>query len=237
MGYARSRPYKDFIFEVDEIIKILKKSNLKSNARLDVRFKSYILASSIFLAHAELENYIQDIFELYIRNLSQKKFFEINEDLRAYLIYKFFRNKDMHLSIFMNDEKKILDEIKKESSNGSKHIFDKDLNIKYIRGSDVYEVYKYPSVKNIQKIYKRIGCHNIFNQISAIIRKNGQSILEQIGTYRTSLAHNANLTGITVNDLIDVLAELKIFVKGLDKVLYNQIVKDYKQLFWKNHIQ
>lgn len=237
MAYSRSIPYKGFCLEVNEIIKILKRSKLKKNSNLDIRFKEYIVASSIFLAHAELENYIKDVFDLYIRNLAQKKFLELNEDLRAYLILKFFSKKNMHISILMKEEGLILKEIKKESSNSSKHIFDKDLCLTYIKGADVYETYKYPSVKNLQKIYKRIGCDNIFNLASAIIKKNSQKILELIGTYRTSLAHNATLTGITIDDLINSLEDLKIFAKGLDNVLYNQIVKDHTQIFWRDYIQ
>ena len=236
MAYSRSRPFKSFYSEIDEIILVLKKVNLKSNTNLDIKFKDYILSSSVFLAHAELENYIEDIFNLYLRNLSQKKFFDLNEDLRSFLVYKFFKDNNIHQSILMNDEKSIISAIKRESSNGAKHIFDKDLEIIYISGKDIYETYKYPSVKNLQKIYKRIGCDNIFNMISKEIKKNATNILERIGTYRTSLAHTATLSNITSNDLIFALNELKLFVKGLDKTLYKRIVADYNQIFWRSYL-
>lgn len=236
MGYSKSLPFKNFTLEIDEIIQVLRKVNLRSNSNLDLKFKDYILSSSVFLSHAEVENYIQDIFNLYLRNLNQKKFHDLNEDLRSFLVYKFFKDNNIHQSIFMNDEKSIINTIKREVNNGSKHIFDKDLQITSISGVFIYETYKYPSAKNIQKIYKRIGCDNIFNMISREIGKDAKNILERIGTYRTSLAHTANLSNITVNDLIFALNELKFFVKGLDKVLYKKIVADHKQSFWRNHL-
>lgn len=236
MAYSRSLPFKNFITEIDDIIQVIRKVNLKSHAGLDVKFKEYILSSSVFLAHAEIENYIQDVFSLYLRNLSQKKFFDLNEDLRSFLVYKFFKDNKIHHSLLANDEKSIINIIKKEASNGSKHIFDKDLKITYISGNFIYETYKYPSVKNIQKIYKRIGCDNIFNMISKEIKKNATNILERIGTYRTSLAHTATLSNITSNDLIFALNELKLFVKGLDKTLYKRIVADYNQIFWRSYL-
>ena len=108
MAYSRSSPFKSFYSEIDEIILVLKKVNLKSNTNLDIKFKDYILSSSVFLAHAELENYIEDIFNLYLRNLSQKKFFDLNEDLRSFLVYKFFKDNNIHQSILMNDEKEVI---------------------------------------------------------------------------------------------------------------------------------
>jgi hypothetical protein len=236
MAYSKSLPFKNFLTEIDEIIKVIRKVSLRSNSSLDSTFKEYILSSSVFLAHAEIENYIQDIFNLYLRSLSQKKFFDLNEDLRSFLVYKFVKDNNIHHSLLANDEKSIMSIIKKEASNGHKHIFDKDLQITYISGKSVYETYKYPSTKNIQKIYKRIGCDNIFNLVSQEIRKNAKNILERIGTYRTSLAHTATLSNMASNDLIFALNELKLFVKGLDKVLYKRIVADYQQIFWRTHL-
>ena len=48
MAYSRSRPFKSFYSEIDEIILVLKKVNLKSNTNLDIKFKDYILSSSVF---------------------------------------------------------------------------------------------------------------------------------------------------------------------------------------------
>ena len=65
------------------------------------------------------------------------------------------------------------------------------------------------------------------------IRRNAKTILEQLGTYRTSLAHTASLTSVTVDDIIATLNDIKLFVRGLDKVLYKRIVTDYNQNFWR----
>lgn len=230
MAYSKSVPFKNFVYEVDEIIKILKKLKLQSSSTLNGKFKEYILFSCVFLAHAEIENYIEDIFKLYIRNLNQKKFLDLNENLRSFLIYKFFQNDGIKNA---KDEKSIINLIKRESTNNSKHFFDKDLSIISIKGEFIYETYKYPSAKNIQKIYKRIGCDDIFDMTSREIRRNAKTILEQLGTYRTSLAHTASLTNVTVDDIIAALNDIKLFVRGLDKVLYKRIVTDYNQNFWR----
>ena len=60
MAYSKSVPFKNFVYEVDEIIKILKKLKLQSSSTLNGKFKEYILFSCVFLAHAEIENYIED---------------------------------------------------------------------------------------------------------------------------------------------------------------------------------
>jgi hypothetical protein len=236
MSYSRSRPFKDFEKSIDDIILVLKMSKLKKNANLDSRFKDYILGSSIFLAHAEIENYIQDIFNLYLMNLSDKRINDIHDELKNYLVYRFMKKNDIYISLVKKDEKRVLDYIHEERKNGSKHIFDKDLNISSLKGAHIYEDSKYPSSKNLPKIYSRLGCNDIFSKVSAIIRQDAKNILEQIGTYRSSLAHTATLVGISVDDIILNLKNLKKFVQGLDRVLYKHIVKNYKEAFWKSKI-
>lgn len=236
MSYSYSRPYKEFLISIDEILLTLKKYKLKKNNSLDVSFKDYILASSVFLAHAELENYIQDIFDLYLRNLSNRKSSEIHHELKIFLVYKFMRKNEIYLSVLKKDEKSVFKYIDAELKNSSKHIFDKDLNINMLKGVEVYEELKYPSVKNLIKIYNRLGCNDIFNQVSRELNTDSKKILEQIATYRTSLAHNASLVGITADDIINCLNELKQFTKGLDRVLYKHVVRNYKQVFWYSNI-
>lgn len=236
MSYSYSRPYKEFLISIDQILQTLRKSKLKRNNGLEISFKEYILASAVFLAHAELENYIQDIFDLYLRNLSDKKSSEIHHALKIFLVYKFMRKNEIYLSVLKKDEKSVFKYIDTELKSSSKHIFDKDLNIHMLKGAEVYEELKYPSSRNLMKIYNRLGCTDIFNQVSREISKDSKSILEQIGTYRTSLAHNASLIGVSADDIIICLNDLKIFTKGLDRVLYKHIVSNYKQVFWYSNI-
>lgn len=174
MGYACSRPFKDFENSIQDIIKVLKKSKLKKNSNLDSQFKEYILASSIFLAHAEVENYIQDIFNLYLMNLSNKKINELHDELKNFLVYRFMKKNDIHLSLVRKEEKRVLEYIDGERKNDSKHIFDKDLNIENLKGVHVYEDSKYPSLKNLPKIYNRLGCYDIFNQVSKLIHQDAK---------------------------------------------------------------
>ncbi len=232
MGYARSRPYKDFCNEIDNIISILKGS--QKNKNLEGIYKDYIHASAIFLAHAELENYIQDTFNLFIKNLNSIKFSDLNENLRAFLIFKFFNfEQNLPLLLSKKQESEIISYIKKETVK-SPHLFDKNMHLPtFFKGSHVYETFKYPSEKNLNKVYNRIGCQNIFNLISSEVKKNAKNILSQLSTYRTTLAHGNGLVGVSVDDLLRILQDIKIFAKGLDRVLYKQVAKDYKEAFWK----
>ncbi|MFH4201971.1 hypothetical protein WAJ61_21480, partial [Acinetobacter baumannii] len=79
-----------------------------------------------------------------------------------------------------------------------------------LKGDFLYERKKYPSVDNLNIIYKRIGIKKIFNEVSRELKSDAQSYLESLSSLRTTLAHNGELVGISFDD---VILSLEKFIK------------------------
>jgi hypothetical protein len=114
------------------------------------------------------------------------------------------------------------------------HAFAADtaLAISTFTGLDIYETSKYPSLKNLDKVLTRIGINDVKNNLNRVARRDVISLLESLGALRTALAHSASLPGVSKQDIITRITDVKKFVAALDRLLHENVKKTHPSNCW-----
>ena len=198
-----------------------------------------MIAASIFLAHATLENYVSDIFSAFANGLQSApiKGSEIPENLQAHLfLYKIDKTKIYGTALGMHSEVESLASIAKSLKTHAGTVIDASKTIYRFTGKDIFTNHKYPSVDNIKKIFHRIGEPKIFKKLDAILRSNSQSLLESLGSLRTQLAHTGQIPGVSPSDVIKRIEDVERFISAIDRVMYKLVTTFTDQKTWKTNI-
>lgn len=236
MAYKKSQARKTLQIDLNDI---LFKVKLVENRNVDPNIKEYVLAASVFLAHAILENYISDIFSRFangIHSLSLKGE-ELPENLRAHLFLKNIDKSKMYgVDIGIYSEKDAFSALSKALNGYAGKIIDNSKTIYKIKGEDIYTNYKYPSKNNLIRIFERIGISNIFNVLSARMNRDSVATLQSLGSLRTQLAHTGQIPGISPRDIKNRLSELEDFVSAINRTIYKEMVSKYGQNTWYSHV-
>lgn len=236
MAYKKSQARNTLQFDLNGI---LAKVKLAEKRSIDPNIKEYVLAASVFLAHATLENYISDVFSKFangIHSLSLKGE-DLPENLRAHLFLKNINKPKIYgAEIGIYSEKEAFAALSKALNGYAGKIIDNSKTIYEITGEDIYTCYKYPSESNLNKIFERIGISNIFNVLSARMNRNAVATLQSLGSLRTQLAHTGQIPGISPRDIKKRLSELEDFVSAVDRTIYKEMVSKYGQNAWYRHV-
>ncbi len=231
MIYKPSKALETFDSDINPILTRLE--SLKSQQEIINEYKDDILFSSIFLSHAYFENYIDDIFSSYTKSFINYKLIDLPDYLKAFYFYKAIPDKVHKLAVGFESEDTTLTTLKDILRRS-----DQLLNLHAIlpeyalKGDYLYERKKYPSVDNLNIIYKRIGIRQIFHEVSRELKSDAKAYLESLSSLRTTLAHSGELVGISFDDVISRLEKFIKFVKGLDSVLYKHLFTEMGGSFW-----
>lgn len=235
MIYKHSKALETFDSDIQPILDRL--NNLKNQQENIVDYKDDILFSSIFLSHAYFENYIDDIFSSYTKSFVNYKLIDLPDYLKAFYFYKAIPDKVHRLAVGFENEDSTLENLQSILRNSNQLLnLHATLPSYALKGDYLYERKKYPSVDNLNIIYKRIGIKKIFDKVSRVLQSDAQSHLESLSSLRTTLAHNGQLIGINFTDVISSLEKFIKFIKALDKVLHNHLLDEMGADFWKIEI-
>lgn len=236
MAYKKSRSR----VELDNGLKDIK-SHLKlvENRSISPFIRDYVIAASIFLAHAEIENFIEDIISSFANGVQAAV--TKGSALPGYLQSHLFLTKSNSLKIYsgfiaQNSEKELLKSFSVAIKGAAGNMVDDSRNISSFTGQDICGKLKYPSHDNLKKIFNRLGVENLFDELSRILRKDSKAILESIGSLRTQLAHTGTLPGISCRDVRDRLDDAGRFVGALDRVVFAVTTKQLGSNIWTTHL-
>lgn len=235
MIYKPSKALEAFDSDIQPILNRL--GSLKNQQHIISEYKDDILFSSIFLSHAYFENYIDDIFSSYTKSFVNFKLIDLPDYLKAFYFYKAIPEKVHKFAVGFESEETTLATLQStlKSTNQLLNLHT-TLPAYALRGDFLYERKKYPSVDNLNIIYRRIGIKKIFHEVSKELRSDAQSYLESLSSLRTTLAHNGELVGISFDDVISRLEKFINFVKCLDKVFHKHILNEMGRDFWSIEI-
>ncbi len=217
---------------------ILSRLRAAQRSSVDASIREYVIAASIFLAYAEMENYVADLFTAFANSISygSAKNSKLPGNLRSHL----FLTKSNMRKIFgsflaQNDEKELLANFSNAINGQHGDILSKmDHNVSCI-GKEILTNNKYPSIDNLQKLFMRIGVNNIFDRLSRYLRRDSKYLLESLGSLRTQLAHNATLPGISPEDVRERLNDAKRLVNAIDRQMYGIVVRQASDADWKRY--
>ncbi|MEX0297100.1 HEPN domain-containing protein [Pseudomonas putida] len=236
MSYSISAARKNASQDFNGIKSRIRKSQ---NKKIEPAIREYVLAASIFLAHATLENYISDIFSGFANGLqsSPVKGSEIPENLQAHLfLNRIDKTKIYGAAVGTHSEADTITSMIKSLNNHAGTVVDSSKTIFRFTGKDIFTSYKYPSADNIKKIFYRIGEPKIFPKLDSILKGNSQSLLESLGSLRTQLAHTGEIPGVSPSDVIKRIDDVEKFISAIDRIMYNLVTSFSGQKTWKSNL-
>lgn len=236
MAYKKSRSR----VELDSALKDIK-SHLKlvENRSINPSIRDYVMAAAIFLAHAEIENFIEDIISSFANGVQAAVL--KGSALPGYLQSHLFLTKSNSVKIYsgfiaQNSEKELLKAFSAAIKGFAGNMVDDSRNISPFTGQDIYGKLKYPSHDNLKKIFNRLGVENLFDELSRILRKDSKAMLESLGSLRTQLAHTGTVPGVSCRDVRDRLDDAGRFVGALDRVVYSITTEQLGGNIWTMHL-
>lgn len=209
------------------------KAAQKKSVSTDIR--EYVVAAAIFLAHATLENYISDVFVGIARAMrsSTSNGTKLPDMVLSHLFMeKLNKSKIYGAAIGSSAEHEMLKSVFDSLKGHAGALLDSQKPLPEFTGKDLYTNYKYPSEKNLKRIFHRIGINDIFAELNIVLRRDSKSLLESIGSLRTQLAHAGQLTGISAPDVITRIKDTEKFIGAMDRILYRSISSRYSQNCW-----
>lgn len=232
MPYAKSLALKGFYSETNAILLASRNASYKKsgipNPALDM-----ILQAAIFKTSAYLEEYIKNCINDWLHTAIQRNCISssLPDELRWYCITK--EHLGAYKSFINNsDESRLLSAIKSKPIN---KLLDDNCPIKnLINPLGVVGDRKYPSIRNLKRLFTRIGISNIFDRVNRKTKKNYIPLVQSFLDIRQAIAHQGppNLTYIDVKNYIK---NIQGFVSAIDRILFSHVSNCHGMHCWRTH--
>lgn len=233
MAYTITRPRADFKIAIVEIIRRVR---LAEQKHTPTAIREYVLAASIFLAHAEFENYYTDALDRLARlySLHSSNGLSLPLRLRAFLfLHRSGLQHAVGAKLAGGEEQALLKVAESSFSGGAGSIIDPSIALTPFSGESIHGEYSYPSIKNIERTLRRIGIGDPKGALNRAARADVVSLLDSIASLRTSLAHSAALPGTSANDVVARIRGLERFVRAFDRALYSHVRSSHSNRAWQ----
>lgn len=194
--------------------------------------RNYVLSASILFLHAKLENYISDIF----LGIAQEVAAHISsaDEVPAALVGWIFLA-DGHLErsrqfVARNDEYAFI------STTGAyiaAELMSDPSGYFQLARFDGIDSKKYPSVKNVKRMFKRVGIENIFFLLQKRLRRNVEVDLRSFNSMRGQLAHSGVSGQLSYADVRRFMLDVQRMVVAMDKELFYHLRAACNEKVWK----
>lgn len=236
MPYRVSSSRKHFELQVLAIKKNLKVADKKG---VPSSLRDYAIAAAIFLAHAEIENYFIDVLariaNAYSKGISSAS--DLPQKLRAHLVVEKLNLKTIAAKVSGNSgEQDVLNFVERWFSSSNSYLINESKPLCAFLGEDIYGDYSYPSIRNLEKVLRRLGIGNPKMELNKTGKEDVISLLESLANLRTALAHSASLPGISCGDVALRINQVMRFVSALDKLLYFSLKSSVSDNYWKSSV-
>ncbi|WP_208279308.1 HEPN domain-containing protein [Massilia oculi] len=213
---------------------------LADDSSVSVVLRDYAIAAAIFLAHAEFENYfvyvLSDLAGTYTSAAGDAT--KLPSRLRAHLITTRLNLEGLAPKLVSRSrDQEVFSIIERWFTAADNKLIAGTAPLPVISGGDIFGDSTYPSIKNIEKILKRLGVGDPKGELNRIGGgKDIVGLLESISSLRTALAHSATLPGVNVSDVHQRIDGLKEFVLAFDKIVFNQVLTSLSVSDWQAHM-
>lgn len=233
MPYTRSAYRKEFDSNVDAHIRIIKES--KKNRYLTNELKESVLASSVFQVSSAIENYLKDIISNWIIEIKKcaPQKVTLPQEMNAIFLLKTMQDTYNNFLINKTGEREAIKKMISDLSYINKASSQNILQI--LSETKLVDDRKYPSEKNLPLLFYRIGINNIFDEINKITKSASKLQLKSFMDIRTTIAHSNNCNGLTAEDVINKLNEIKKIICSIDRILFKHFHKNSPSCCWKQN--
>ncbi len=230
MPYKKSLARKNFLHETDSILQTSRKSSYKKAGISDPAI-DMILQAAVFKTSAQLEEYLKNAITDWLFNVKNNGYSanDLPDNLKWYFIC------NSHLTeyrqyIYNSDEKKLIDNLKSKQQN---LLFDKTQSLAdIINPLAVVSDRKYPSVRNIKRLFNRIGIPNVFHQVNRRSHRPFETILQSFLDIREAIAHQ-HPPNLTYDDVRDHTRSIQSFVSVMDRILHSHVISFHDGRCWR----
>ncbi len=228
--YEKSSARVEFersIGEIETVIRLIAPPK-----RYDSDLKNYILGAAILFLSAKLENYISDLFKGICQEACQKV--KSADGVPSSLLGWAFLN-DGHRErsqnfVARNNEG---DFIRLTGAYLANEIISNVANYLTPERFSGIDDKSYPSVKNVKKMYRRLGIDSIFSLLDKRLKCNTANNLKSLNSIRGSLAHSGISGNYSYGDIKDHIGKVKRIVAALDKETFYHLRSCNADSAWK----
>jgi|SRR6056297_656589 len=230
----RDKRYRRSAARVEALarLKELKSGAISANKNsIPAHVRDMTFQSAIFQASATLEEYVKQIFDHWLFELKRQNMYGSNIPQRARFSYFGREMSDAFIKyVYSRDEIELAEKIRGKSGlidfvMGSAAV------LRHLNGEFAYKDRKYPSPKNIKKLYSRIGCDNIFDQLSREMKADAELKLQSFNDIRTAIAHGTP-PGLTIGDIKKSLGDVELIIRSLDRINHKEFSRDFGGGVW-----
>lgn len=196
--------------------------------------KEIVYQAAIFKTCALLETYVQtvivDWFDLAKR--AGQTVGTMPEEMKWYLILS------DHAPVYQNyaHHNCEWDAVQLLQSRRLNRLFDSATELSSVlRPELILKGRKYPSVENLDVLFKRLGIPNFIDRVDGKIRRNTKLLLTSFLSIRQDIAHQEapDLQYITVREQVDNVTTV---VRGMDRVLQAHVTGCHGTQCWKTEL-
>jgi hypothetical protein len=233
MAYQRSRARKRFEVAATGHIAAVDEARRNTTASPTVRDLAY--CGAILLCSAAFESYIEDLLgdwgaSVSIAGLNTNA---LPKRLRAFLL-----NHSAVLAAYKNyiadgDESSFLDRMEDQIGKAFYDLAADNRNLPRFSASLIYTDRKYPSPKNLQRLFGRFGINNIFQDMNRVAKRDTSAMLVSFNDLRTQMAHSGVPVGINARDIKNRIRDMNSVCGYVDRVFHGVVVQSVGPGCWR----
>jgi hypothetical protein len=221
MPYCRSSYRNDFDKQITFLVR--KARHAQRLKPSDAELRDLVFQSCVFLTGAAIETYIRLIIEAWVFNIKMKNRGAITPvSARAYIASKRL-GPAFSKYFYDKDEKNLIAAIQDESSLWPLLVGGSNLP-SFFEGKAIHDGAAYPSIKNIKKLFARLGIKNMIDEIGKALKRDAELMIDGFQNIRTALAHSAPPT-VTINDVETRLSDSQELVGAIDRIFCRHVTK------------
>lgn len=232
MPYRRSRARKRFDTETVALLDTLKET---FSSKCDsVKTRKIALCGAVLLCSAMIESYLEDLIGDW-GNVLKTPFLttdNLPRRMRAFLLKDPAIVEAYRRYICFQDEMELLRRLEALLGNALHEFAFDGRGIPAFPVSAVYKDRKYPSPKNLKRLFYRFDFNNIFDELGRLARRDVEAALTSFNDLRTEMAHGGMPVGLTKDDIKNRIREVRQIVGYVDRAFYSHVAKSIGAGTW-----
>jgi hypothetical protein len=232
MPYHYSRARKQFVADLAVIASAL--GDAFSAKCSSVIVREFALCSAVVLTSAKVESYLETLVADWGKAVLGRglKTDKLHRHTRAFLLNDPAIEKVYRRLGFDGNEATFLPALA-HLLGSSPFQFSKDgETIPAFQVMRVYTDVKYPSPRNLRKLFRRLGIDPVFHRLNAIAKRDVESLLTSFNDVRTEMAHQGMPVGLSVGDIKMRIKDVSFVVGYIDRLFYGHVCKTTGAACW-----
>jgi hypothetical protein len=233
MPYRMSSARKAFDAEVAQLVTDLRSAH--QGKALNATMRTHIVCSCVLLGMARLEVYVADLITDWLNEVNGSGVVSsrLPQRLRAFYLHDSGVVNAFKSLLVSEDEGSFLTSVGGSLSSASYHLAIDTSPAPKLYPKRLIEDKKYPSPKNVHRLFYRVGFESIFNELNRSAKADMKLILQSFNDIRTAVAHEGVPPGASYKDIIRHLRDVQRFVYHLDRVMYKHVSVHSGSATWK----